>query len=302
MEIAAEPRPAQLPLRGGRAGAVVKVHPLLTGELLCPPVLFERPGGPLATQRGFASTLGRRKDWSWVPVPAFLIEHPSAGPVLVDTGLHQSVATDIAENFGRLGKLLFTARMEHDQALTVQLPKLGIEPPDVHVVVMTHLHNDHASAVVDFPNATFVVDGREWEAATGPRPFLAGYVPRQFDHAFDWRTLDFDGPEVGSFSGFARTIDLFGDGSVRLASTPGHTPGHMSVVCRTAAREVLLVADAAYTERALKGEHRPPLILPDEHLYRRSLREIRRYIEETPSAVAIPGHDADAWARLDPVY
>ena len=102
---------------------------------------------------------------------------------------------------------------------------------------MTHLHPDHASAISDFPEATFLVSTAEWEAASdgGQRD---GYVKRQFDHGFDYRLVDFDSDDANSFSGFARSFDVFGDGSVRVVFTPGHTLGHMSVVLqhRAAAR------------------------------------------------------------------
>jgi glyoxylase-like metal-dependent hydrolase (beta-lactamase superfamily II) len=242
----------------------------------------------------------RRGAWQWLPVPAFLVEHPRAGAILIDTGLHPSCASDVSGNMGRTGKLLYHVRMDHDQALRFQLPARGVQPSDVRVVVITHLHIDHASAVSEFPAATFVLDRREWEAASagGARQ---GFYHRQFDHAFDWRTLDYSVEPVHSFSGFARSLDLFGDGSVRLASTPGHTLGHQSVVLKTGHGEVLVVGDAAYTQRELQGDALP-LIVADAHLHRRSLNEIARYREQTPAAVVIPGHDARLWPSLAPVY
>jgi glyoxylase-like metal-dependent hydrolase (beta-lactamase superfamily II) len=128
-----------------------------------------------------------------------------------------------------------------------------------------------------------------------------GYHSRQFDHAFDWRTLDYDAPSIDSFASFGQTFDLFGDGSVRLLSTPGHTAGHQSVLLRLAAREALVIGDAAFTWRAIR-DGAMPAVLQDEHRFLRSLREIRRYLEQTPGALAIPGHDATAFAALDELY
>jgi glyoxylase-like metal-dependent hydrolase (beta-lactamase superfamily II) len=165
---------------------------------------------------------------------------------------------------------------------------------------MTHLHFDHASAVSEFPKATFVVDRREWAAAIagGVR---RGYHARQFDHAFDWRTVDYGAESVESFAAFAQALDLFGDGSVRLIATPGHTLGHQSIVLRLQGREFLVLGDAAYTARGLRGEEMP-LLTADEHLYRRSLGEVRRYLEQTPGALVIPSHDWELWPKLKDVY
>ena len=190
--------------------------------------------------------------------------------------------------------------MSEEQHCAAQLRRLGVPSDSVRYIVQTHLHIDHASAVSEFPNATFLVDEREWAAAIegGARQ---GYHQRQFDHAFDWRALDYGAAEVHSFSGFAHALDVFGDGSVRVVSTPGHTLGHQSVVLRTAAGEVLVVGDAAYTERELRGEA-TPLSIADRHLHRRSLAEIRRYLSQTPDALAIPGHDPGLWPSLKTVY
>ena len=120
--------------------------------------------------------------------------------------------------------------------MPAQLRKRGLDPGEIPIVVMTHLHIDHTSAISEFPNSTFVVSETEWEAAaTGSQPTLNGYRRPHFDYAFDYRTVDFDRAEIDSYASFGRTFDLFGDGSIRLAFTPGHSAGHMSVICRLAA-------------------------------------------------------------------
>jgi glyoxylase-like metal-dependent hydrolase (beta-lactamase superfamily II) len=98
-------------------------------------------------------------------------------------------------------------------------------------------------------------------------------------------------------------IDLFGDGSVRLVSTPGHTLGHQSVVLRLEGRDALLTGDAAYLRRTIdEDEGVDPLLMHDEHLYRRSLKEIKRFVEREPEALVITGHDRETWPQLDSVY
>jgi glyoxylase-like metal-dependent hydrolase (beta-lactamase superfamily II) len=301
MPVAAEPKPFVHALPGGQEGATVRVRPLLGAEILAPdPGFYDRPGGPLplAMARVFAS---RRSGWRHTPIPAFLIDHPTAGPVLVDTALHASVATNPADNLGALGARMYAIRMRPEQAIPAQLEALGVDPHAVRTVVMTHLHYDHASGVSQFPQATFVVSGAEWAAASTGGTFQ-GYRPRQFDHAFDWRTIDYaDAGLVSSFAAFSRSIDLFGDGSVRLAFTPGHTAGHQSVIVRLHDRELLLTGDAAYRRRTIDpGE--TPLLIADEHRFARSLGEIRRYLELTPTAEVICGHDPDSWPQLAEVY
>jgi len=312
---AAEPRPAELPLPGGKERATVRLHPLLAGRALAPAAALLRESGRLAWRRALG--LGVGKDaWMPIPIQAFLVEHPGAGLVLIDSGLHPSVAVKPSENFGRVTLLAFRdLQMDAGQALPAQLRERGLDPSAVKTVVMTHLHVDHASGISEFPGATFLVSRAEWDAAAD-QGATHGYVTRQFDHAFDYRLLDFEGAVregagsartgataslVVSFSGFGRSFDVFGDGSVRVVYTPGHTLGHMSVVLRTARGEVLVAGDAMYLRRTLDDTHLP-YRMEDEHVFRRSLREIRRYADETPDALIIPGHDWEAWQELDAVY
>jgi N-acyl homoserine lactone hydrolase len=235
------------------------------------------------------------------PVVAFLVEHPGVGKMLVDTGLHPSVAVKPRENLGRIFGFIFRGlEMTPEQSIPAQLRERGIDPSKIRTVLMTHLHPDHASGISEFPDATFVVSSAEWEAASsgGERQ---GYVKRQFDHGFDYRLLDFDDARAQGYSGFGRTFDLFGDGSVRAAFTPGHSRGHMSFILRTGERELLVAGDAIFLRRTLETGT-PPWLVEDAHLFRRSLREIQLYQRSTPDAVIVPGHDADVWRELAPMY
>jgi N-acyl homoserine lactone hydrolase len=300
MAAATHPKRASLPLPGGSEGAGVAVTPMSTGEVLAPPRFFERPAGPLATLRGTGILTPRRK-WTWVPVPCFLVEHPEAGPFLIDTGLHASARDSVRAAYGRRMAMAFTMRMEEGASVTERLAARGIDPLGIGLVVMTHLHYDHTGSVEAFKRATFVSDQREWDAAIDGG-FRQGYRPRLFDQGYDWRTIDFGLLQVDSFASFGRAVDLFGDGSVRLLSTPGHTKGHMSVLLRLrSGRELLLTGDAAYSRRTIDEELVPPLC-DDVHRYMRSLREIRRYLELTPSALVVCGHDAEGWAQVRERY
>lgn len=296
MAVQVEPAPISLPLPGGSAGATVRLHPLLTGEIASPDGFMVRKPGRFAMLKAL-----RSKQNQWLPIPAFLVEHPSAGPVLVDTGLHASVAVDPKQSLGRFFASIYKLRVGPEQNVPRRLEKIGLDPASVRTVVMTHLHVDHASGMSEFPDATFVFSRPEWEGATAHGQ-LRGFVRRQFDHAFDYRTVDYGGGEVSSYASFGRTVDLFGDGSIRLCFTPGHTRGHQSVILRLGGgREALLCGDAAYLWRTIR-DTAMPLIWDDEHRFRVSLREIQLYVERNPDALVIPGHDPEGWARLEAAY
>jgi glyoxylase-like metal-dependent hydrolase (beta-lactamase superfamily II) len=295
----AEPQPASLPLSGGRAEATVRLHPLLVAAGKGPEAWFHREEGRLSGLRA----LGMGGDTVEVPYQAFLVEHPSAGLILIDTGFHPSVAVDPKQNLGRLGARVFAPEMDAADAVPAQLRARDIAPSEIRTILMTHLHGDHASGISEFPGAMFLVSQQEWdEASTVSRPALHGYVRRHFDHAFDFRTIDFGASEgIDSFASFGRAVDVLGDGSVRLVFTPGHTLGHMSVVLRLKGRELLVAGDAIYTRHTLETGHKP-YRMEDEHLFGRSLREIQIYAKETPDALIVPGHDMAAFRELKPTY
>jgi N-acyl homoserine lactone hydrolase len=286
------------PLEGGRDGATVVLHPLLSAQMDSPPGFMALEGGRLS---GLLAMRRPRREWMRLPIVAFLVEHPGAGPFLVDTGFHPSVAVDPKQSLGPFFGRTWKVRMTPDQAVSAQLRARGLDAREIPLVVMTHLHLDHASAISEFTGARFVLGQGEWAAMHAPRPTFNGYIRKHVAHAVDFLEVSYDAPEVDSYSTFARSFDLFGDGSVRLLFTPGHTLGHQSLILRLREREVLLTGDAIYFLGTLEDERRG-FAMADEHLWRRSLREVQLYRRENPAALIIPGHDQKAWDALAPRY
>ena len=305
--------PAELPLPGGAPDATLTLRPLLCGEISMPPSWFERGRGPVETLKAFGVGV-HASDLHTIPVPAYLLEHPTAGHVLIDTGLHASIAhrngsagagsfgRDRVRNLGPVGAVMSRhAAMRPEATAAAQLRALGVDPQKIGLVVMTHLHFDHASALSDFPNALVLVDEREWRAAWARDHILRGYSTAQLDPRPRYRTLDFTAPSVSARGPFERTLDVFGDRSLTLASTPGHTAGHLSLIVRTAGREILLAADAAYTMPTIRHGQRPWLS-HNRRAFEHSLSQIQAYDGEHPDALIIPGHDMQVWQELQPTY
>ena len=301
MSVHVEPQPLHEPLAGGAHGATVAVEPLVAGHAEWPKAVMVNPGGRLLTAKLLRAIL-TRQDVVPVPCPSFLIRHPSAGAIRVDTGLHPSIATDGRENFGALGTRFGRPTLAPGEDVPSQLRKRGLDPGEIPTVVMTHLHLDHTSAISEFPDSTFVVSETEWRFAAGANQTLNGYRRAHFDYAFDYRTVDFDRANIDSYASFGRTFDLFGDGSVRLAYTPGHSPGHMSVIARLAKRDFVIGGDCVYLLAQLDGSEPGPPRPHDAHNLRRSLQELRLFHRQFPDAVITPGHDPDFYARIEQRY
>lgn len=302
MKVHTEAKPLHEPLAGGTPGATVSVEPMLAGEVTWSRSMMESPGGRFLTLRLLRALLTGKPAMT-VPCPAFLIRHPSAGAILVDTGLHPSIATDGRENFGRLGARVGKPTLAPGADVPARLRKRGLDPGEIPIVVMTHMHIDHSSAISEFPNSTFVLSEVEWQAATaGPKPLLNGYRREHYDYAFEFRTVDFDRGGIDSYSSFGRCFDLFGDGSIRLAYTPGHSAGHISVIARLAERDFVIGGDAVYFESQLDGSAPLPPRPFDAHNHRRSLQELKLFRKEYPGAIVTPGHDPSFYAKLGDRY
>lgn len=302
MKVTIEPQPLHEPLAGGTPGASVAVEPMIAGSCQFPRAMMVSPGGRLLTLR-LARALFSGRDPVTVPIPSFLIRHPSAGAILVDTGLHPSIATDGKENFGGLNTRVGQPTLARGEDVPSQLRARGLDPGEIPIVVMTHLHLDHTSAISEFPRSTFVLSEAEWQAAAhGSKATLNGYRRTHFDYAFDYRTVDFNRGGIDSYASFGRSFDLFGDGSVRLAFTPGHTAGHMSVICRLAKHDFVIGGDATYFLGQLEGSEPLPPRPFDAHNYRRSLQELRLFHRQFPEALITPGHDPGFYAKLGSRY
>jgi glyoxylase-like metal-dependent hydrolase (beta-lactamase superfamily II) len=270
------------------------------------------PAGWFEAQPGIAGTLRalgigvRREELIGIPIVAFLIEHPGAGPILVDTGYHRVVAEGSTRernrNLGPLGYLLGrNIRMRPEQTAAAQLRARGIDPGEIGLIVMTHMHFDHASALADFPNATVIVSTREWKAVRARGSTLLGYPTAQLDPRPSYRTVDFHAPGVRPHGPFERALDLLGDGSLTLLDTPGHSAGHLSLLARLSEREALIAGDAIYTIGTLR-EDRRPWRADDSKAFERSLRMLQAYDREHPDALIVPGHDMAHWETLAERY
>ena len=106
---------------------------------------------------------------------------------------------------------------------------------------------------------------------------------------------------MSAYGAFSRTVDLYGDGSVRLLSTPGHTFGHQSLLLRLGGGELLLTADAAYSRRTI-DETLVPVFCEDVRGHLASLAEIQRFVADSPDAPVITGHDPQTWPEVAGLY
>lgn len=183
-----------------------------------------------------------------MPVNAFLVEHP-AGLCLFDTG--QTARAAARGWFPRWHPFFRLSRFEltPEDEVAPQLRARGVEPSEIRRVVLSHLHTDHVGGLDAFTHAEVIVSRREWERAAGIGGRIRGYLPQHWPRQLEPRLVDFDGAAVGPF---AASFDVAGDGRLLLVPTPGHTPGHASLLVHDRERSWLLIGDMAHTAAELE--------------------------------------------------
>ena len=177
--------------------------------------------------------------------PCFLIMHPK-GILLWDTGLGDAIAAH-PHGIELAPGIRATVRV----TLVSQLARLGLKPSDIDYLAFSHWHEDHTGNANLFGKATWILQRREMDAASGhtPPPF------EPLGPVSAWRTAPkriVDGD-----------ADVFGDGTVHLLLMPGHTPGHQALEVHLAHAGYVLLSGDLYHSRENRRFRRVPRINTD---------------------------------------
>ncbi len=228
---------------------------------------------------------GGSNDIIEVPVPSFLIEHPR-GLVLYDTGSHPRVAEDVAAYWGEMFRNM--VRFSKDFTVDNQIKALGYKVTDVKYVVMSHLHMDHTGGLFMFPHAKLLTMRGELSYAYWPAPdrrnifLIDDLLPTR---NYQWMELE------GEF-------DMFGDGSLTLLHTPGHTPGSTSLVVRLPHQNIVLAGDVVHMRDALDTEHTMSVDTDPEQAVA-SIRRLKAMRDLQGMRIWV-SHDPNDWAEMGP--
>ena len=135
--------------------------------------------------------------------------------------------------YGRLARFDIAAQ----QTLAAGLDRLGYAAGDVKTAVISHLHQDHIGGLAELSRADIVVSQAEWDTLSRPLPELRGLMRGHIDlPGLRWRRITPEPAEDPGLAPFRPGHDLFGDGSLVVLPTPGHTPGSISLLVRQPGR------------------------------------------------------------------
>jgi glyoxylase-like metal-dependent hydrolase (beta-lactamase superfamily II) len=197
----------------------------------------------------------------------FLIRHPK-GTLLWDTGLGDALAAK-PEGISEGGHHLSVP-----VTLAAQLKSLGLAPADVNYLAFSHFHFDHTGNANEFPDATWILNKSELAWATQPGNGLANA-----DSFSDYKTA-----KTQMIDG---DYDVFGDGSVRIHKTPGHTPGHQVLELKLKKSGVVILSGDLYHTHANRTAKRVPLFNTERADTLASMDRVEKIIKNTHARLVI---------------
>jgi glyoxylase-like metal-dependent hydrolase (beta-lactamase superfamily II) len=218
-----------------------------------------------------------------LPIHCWAIEHKGVLR-LVDTG-ETAAARDVP--FARF-------EVTREQELPAAMAAAELDLDDVSEVVLTHGHGDHIDGLVHI-SGRVLISQTELEFLGSPmarlmrrvlrQPLPPGFAPEPF-------MLD-----SGPFGAFPRSRKLSDDGRIVAVETPGHTPGHVSVICvDDSGRHVMLAGDATDSLEQLHSR-RADAVAPDPKIHVATLERILAHCAQHPT-IYLPSHDPDSAARF----
>jgi glyoxylase-like metal-dependent hydrolase (beta-lactamase superfamily II) len=247
-------------------------------------------GPEILIERNNPATPEQEKVSRWVPSLAYLVQHPTQGALLFDSGVREGECSYGARPF-----YWVPCRAIPGASALAQLRAHGLRPSDLRFVVLSHFHGDHVSGLADLVAegpVRVLSTGQEWAAVNAPLRLFDGYLDAQveLDYPVTLAALS----EAPPMPILGPSLDLFGDGSVWLFSSAGHTRGQLSVLLNAESGPVLLTFDASHL--AANFEHRvPPGVVVDRGAALAALDRLSAFARAYPRLKVIYGHEPSQW-------
>lgn len=203
-------------------------------------------------------------------VPCYLVEHKK-GLLFWDGGLPKAVA-DAERPVSITG-----GTMVYDRWIVDQLHDMDIGLSDISYAAYSHLHFDHAGAANSFLESNVIMQEKEWDAAFG-------------DGGEFIDTTLFDGLKEANVTFIDGDYEVFGDDSVTLIYTPGHTPGHQVLLIKLDNTGHVLLSGDLYHTQANRKLQRAPTFNHNEEQTLSSMKKVEKLLADTGATLWIE-HD-----------
>ncbi len=243
---------------------------------------------------GFACAGGSRSDPRDFTMTAVLVRHPR-GDLLIDTGFGR----DIDDHFHSM-PWWFQLITTYERGMSA-LDQFAHAKYDIHrlrAIILTHAHWDHVSGAADFPNTPIWVSKEELSYIRSGEA-LANLAKGLGDARFT--PYSFEG---GPYLGYPRSHDVYGDGSVVIVPSPGHTPGSVTLfVALPDGSRYAFIGDLVWQLDCLMQERERPFVarwLADSNpaQVRKGIEHILSIKRKFPTVKIVPAHDAAAFSQI----
>jgi glyoxylase-like metal-dependent hydrolase (beta-lactamase superfamily II) len=243
------------------------------------------------------------------PAMFALLEHPTHGPILFDTGYSERFFVETRAFPASLYRQLTPVYLRPEETAVRQLAARGIAASDVPMIIISHFHADHVCGLADFPNARYLYFDDAYTAIRQRRGinalragFLPGLIPPDFSQRSQPVVLDQLHQLPDEYAPFDQGADLLGDGTLIAVCVPGHAVGQMGLFVQADDGErYFLVADACWHSRAYRENILPNplvrLIFANWRDYRASFAKICQFHRNRPEVHIIPAHCSEVYAR-----
>jgi len=223
-----------------------------------------------------------------IPVSMWIIDHPK-GLVVFDTGNNVAVSDGNCKSYWAAGFCDFLKpSQKRADVIDEQLKKVGFSADKVKVVITSHTHLDHVGNIAMFPKALHVFQKAELYQGWWPEKFQGRGTPGAFVMGDLMPAREFNYLELEG------DYDLFGDHSVVILSTPGHTLGHQSVKAKLASGGTIVISqDAIWMQENLDGY--PAGLNFSIQAYTNSVNRLK-FIRDLEGAQLFMAHDQDQYA------
>jgi glyoxylase-like metal-dependent hydrolase (beta-lactamase superfamily II) len=237
--------------------------------------LYVMDGGWLKDQPPASYELTREQvPDSDMSVPVFLVVHPR-GTLVWDTGL--------GDRFADGKEMPANKSWQVQRTVRSQLAEIGYKPEAITYLAISHSHGDHTGNANDYAASTWLVQKAERDLMFGEKP------PRTYD-AYkalkDSKTKLLEGD-----------YDVFGDGSVVIKSTPGHTPGHQALYVRLTSRQPVVLSGDLYHFPQERTLDKVPTFEFNKDQTRASRAALEAFMKLAGAELWIQ-HDTATWAKL----
>jgi glyoxylase-like metal-dependent hydrolase (beta-lactamase superfamily II) len=273
-----------------------QIHSKKTQEPKTPPTVKVRvlDTGSAPTIEAFVYSGGSFFKKAEVAHPAILIQHPKAN-ILFDTGLGRHAVEQTEKDMPWWARWLTSFKIHKTAAATLENENIKIDR-----IILSHVHFDHASGIIDFPGVTVWVTENDFDfIKTGKPPAV---LPSVFEGPIKWHIYQF---ESKPYEGYPQSLDVMNDGTLVLVPMPGHTPGSVGLFVNISPeKRIFFVGDTVWSAESIK-KGLPKFWLArksadnDPDMVMQQIRYLQALQQRLPNLLIVPSHDPKSLAAVE---